>query len=353
MRISARGLGAALFFFFALGAAWAQDTLGSITYLEGQVSLVRDGQEIGDAAIGTEVQNFDLIRTGADGSAELDVSTAELPRMTAKIGPDTQFSVEATVLGSGRQTTLGIVGGSLSLKVAKLTAGQGVQVKSDFAAMGVRGTDFTVASPPTGDVLVTCDEGDVSCIDDKGTELHAVPGSVVEKRPGELFRRVSVEATGLADYRARWSAERLQNMQQNALRLIQANALLYARLTRELNAASAALMRNQAVIGKWTTEDRAGRMGSRVELARERRAIEGELARLRPIVFQLERVSFRLARLKVLSDRGFGQGTLSDGLTTERFFAQVETERADVAQKLAFTRYVAKMYVKRNEGRLP
>jgi hypothetical protein len=356
MTIFARGLVAALFLSLCLTSAFAaaaDDALGSISYLEGQVSLVRDGQEVDSVAIGSEVQNFDVITTGADGIAELAIPAGRLPAMTVKISPDTQFSLELAASGQRQQTTLGIVGGSLSVKAARLTASQDLQVKTDFAAMGVRGTDFVVTAPATGDVLVTCDEGDVVCTDDQGKKLHAIPGSVVEKRQGELFRTVAVEVTGLPDFRARWSAERVQTMEQNALRLIQANALLYARLSRELNEADAALRRNEAVIAKWTTEDRAGRIGTRAELLRERRVIQAELARLRQIVFRLERVSFRLARLKVLNDRGFGQGTLSSGLTTTQFFAQVEAERADVARKLAFTRYVAKMYVKRNEGRLP
>jgi hypothetical protein len=353
VKTAARGPLAALFFLLAAAALCAQDKVGSVTYLEGEVSVVRNGDPLDGVAIGVDVQNFDVVKTGADGMAELDISSAQIPRMTVKISPDTQFSLELAALGGKQQTTIGIVGGSLSLKVARLASSQDLQVKTDFAAMGVRGTDFTVTTPPTGDVLVTCDEGDVVCTDEQGKELHAIPGTVVEKRPGELFRNVPVALGGAAAYRTQWGTERLRVMESNALKLIQANALLYERHTRELNATYVELMKSQAVIGKWTTEDRAGRIGLRNELSRERLAVGAQLARLRRTVFQLERVTFRLARLSALHDRGFGQGTLASGITTAQFFARLESERVEVARKLAFTRYVAKMYAKRNQGALP
>ena len=46
-----------------------------------------------------------------------------------------------------QESTIGIVGGQIALKVQKLLPTQSVQVKSDAAVMGVRGTSFTVTAP--------------------------------------------------------------------------------------------------------------------------------------------------------------------------------------------------------------
>ena len=153
------------------GAAFAQEKVGSVVYLEGEVAMVRDGAEMNGVAIGQDVQAFDVVKTGSDGLAELELASAHMPRLTIKVTADTQFSLEIASLGGRQQTTLGILGGSLSLKVAKLAGAQDVLVRTDSAAMGVRGTQFTVTSPPTGDVLVTCDEGEVVCTDDQGTRF--------------------------------------------------------------------------------------------------------------------------------------------------------------------------------------
>ncbi len=104
---------------------------------------------------------------------------------------------------------------------------------------------------------------------------------------------------------------------------------------------------------KWAFEDRAGRIGSAVEVERERRTIGALLVRLRRTAFRLERVSFRLERLQALHDRGVGVGALEDGTNTKVFYAQIARERRGVAQKLALTRFLTKQYLKRNGGRLP
>ena len=352
-RSAAGVLLAALSLLLLSARAYSDDRMGSVTYLEGDVSIVRDGGDLSGVSIGSDVQNFDLVKTGPDGLAEFSLDAPSVPRMTVKLRGNTQFSLETSTLQRKQQTTIGIIGGQIALKVAKLTGDQAVSVKSDSAVMGVRGTDFTVTAPETGDILVTCDEGDVLCTDDQGRELHAQPGTVVEKQPLVLFRATAVAAGDLDRYRGTWADQRAQFLQQNAFRLIQANARLYRQLVRDLNAANAQLLRSQSILSTWADEDRRGRVGTRAEVFRERLAIGGQLARLRQIQFRLERVSFRLLRLQALHDAGTGVGTIDPGLTTAQFFTQVQNERRDVAQKLALTRYVAKQYAKRNGGALP
>jgi hypothetical protein len=352
-----RGLTAALFLAAVTAGLSAQamgtDTIGSISYMEGTVGIVRDGTDLGPVGIGQDLQLFDLVKTGDDGQAELAISSPRVPAMTVKMSANTQFSVEVALVEGKQESTVGILGGQISLKVAKLLQSQTVRVKSDSAVMGVRGTDFTVTAPESGDVLVTCDEGEVAVTDDQGKDLTAIPGTVVEKRPGEVYRTVPVAATGLEQFRTNWREERRQFLQTNALRFIRANARRYAELSREFNAEHAELSRSQAVMRKWAFEDRAGRIGSRAEVLQERRTIGALLVRLRRTAFQLERVSWRLERLQALHDRGVGTGALEDGTNTKVFFTQIARERSDVAKKLALTRFLTKQYLKRNEGRLP
>ena len=164
----------------AAALAWSQK-VGEVVYVEGDVLLVRNGEEMENVQIGQDLQNFDLIRTGADGLAELSVSAPAAPRMTLKISPKTQFSLEIAKAGKKQQTTVGLLTGTVALKVSRLAGSQAVTVRTESTAMGVRGTEFTVTSPPSGDILVTCDEGEVVC-EDEDAELAAVPGTAVEKR---------------------------------------------------------------------------------------------------------------------------------------------------------------------------
>ena len=356
-----RGPRTALFFVLVLvlGAAgslgaYAADAIGSVTYLEGSVSMVRDGTDIPDVQIGQDVQAFDVVKTADDGVAEISLTAPQLPRMTIKLSADTQFALEVATTGDGKlQSTVSLLGGQVALKVAKLLGNQSVRVQTESAAMGVRGTEFSVTAVSTGDVLVDCDEGAVAVTDDQGRELSAAPGSVVEQRPGEAYQTVPVAPAGLEQFRAQWREQRRQFLEANALRFIRVNAALYRQLSREFTALHQELARNQSIVNKWAFEDRAGQVGSRVEVLRERRLLGAQLVRLRRTAFRLERVAFRLERLQALHDRGIGAGSLEDGTTTAVFFAQVARERQDVRRKLALTRYLTKQFLRRNEGHLP
>jgi hypothetical protein len=331
----------------------AAEKLGDITYLEGEVTVLRNSEELDGVQVGLDIQNFDVMKTGPDGLAEIAVATAKAPRMTIKVSPGTQFSFEISKVGGKQHTTVGLISGTVSLKVAKLTGAQSVNVKSDAAAMGVRGTQFTVTSPPTGDILVTCDEGEVTCTDDEGRELAALPGTVVEKRPNELFRTVPVAVSSLETFRKNWNAERIEALRANALRAIRDLASLYVSLSRDFNANYAELKKRQAVLSKWQEEDRKGKTGGAMDVMREKKEIVRHLFALRRTLFKFERVYFRLLELKDYHDQGFGRGTIAAGETTTQFFQKLEREKKDMLRKMAVVRYVTKLYALRNDGMAP
>jgi hypothetical protein len=348
----------------AAALGWAQK-VGAFAYLEGDVTLVRNSEELEGPQIGQALQNFDMIRTGGDGLAELTVSTPSAPKMTLRISPKTQFSLEITKLGQKQQTTVGLVGGTVSLKVSRLAGSQAVNVKTDAAAMGVRGTDFTVTSPPTGDILITCDEGEVICTDDEGRELTAIPGTVVEKRQeveGEeqarRFRAVPVAVSDLEAFRTNWNTERIEALRANPLLWIRKFAPVYRRLSRAFDRNYRELMKQQAILNKWQREDRKGGLGSSMEIMREKKDIARYLKALRATQFLFERVYFRLLELKSYHDQGLGRGTIEAddtgaAETTDIFFKRFERERREMARKMAVVRWVTRMYALRNDGSVP
>jgi hypothetical protein len=336
-------------------AVSAQDAVGTVDYTEGTYSVVRNG-EILDAShlgIGAAVENYDVVRTGSDGVVEITVSTPRAPDMSIKVSPNTQFSLELATVGSREQTSLGILGGTVALKVAKLGPAHAVSVVSDSAVMGVRGTEFSVTSPPTGDILVTCASGEVACTDDEGKELRAVPGTAVEKRVGEAYGTVAVGGAELESFRAAWEGERVKALRANALALIRKNAALYESLMEEFNGYHAELLKQQRVLTTWYAEEKQGRVGTDGEVREETMALTDVVARLRETLFLLERVHYRLVRLEEHHRQGFGNGTIRVGLTTEAFFARLRRESADLERKMAVVRHVSKLLALRSGGSQP
>lgn len=334
----------------------AQSEVGTIAYMEEGVEIDRNSETVPswDVFIGMGVENFDLLRTDERGYAEVEMDD---PRRRApariRISPNTSFYLEMNNSGREQTTTIGMITGSLSVKVAKLSAGQNVEVATESALMGVRGTDFAVTLSPGGDILVSAEEGRVSCIDESGQELFAEAGAVVEKRPGELFREVPVAVSDLETFQRDWYADRMEVFKSNALQAIKSYAGRYLRLKNRFNGAYGDLKQESQILQKWYAEDRREEIGSRMETMREKKALIGDLFKLRKILYIFERVYFRLIELEGYYRQGYGRGQIEPGLSSTAFFNRFDREKQVLGEQMAEIRYITKLYAKRNDGNFP
>jgi spore photoproduct lyase len=336
-------------------AAQSQERIGELAYLEGELAVTRNNRSLSpeEVDIGLEVQNLDLLKTGRNGFAELAVEAPRLPATVIKVSPNTTFYLELNSLGRERRATVGAITGTVALKVQKLGANQRVDVSTESAVMGVRGTAFEVTLTPSGDLLVSCSEGQVLCQDEEGRELAAGPGEAVEQPAGEPFQKVPVAVSDLQQFRRNWYARRLEVFKANPLKAMRFYALRYRALRERFLQAYAGLQREKAILQKWYQEDRQGKLGGRVEMLREKKRLIGYILRLRRILFLFERLYFRLEELQDYYRQGYGQGTLEGSLTSRAFFESFDRDRQELARRMAEVRYVIKLYAKRNEGAFP
>lgn len=336
-----------------LNQLFAEEIIGEIAYLEDEIEITRNSVALDYVDIGTTIENFDLLTTGEYGLAEVTLTTEDSPDTTIKVSPNTTFYFELNQLKQGNKTTIGMISGSVSMKVRKMSRSQAFEVRTESATMGVRGTSFTVTTTVAGDVLITCDEGEVSCRDEGDTELFALPGKAVEKRTGEIFRAIPVAVSDLPTFKDNWYAERLSVFRSNALKALRGYAVRYLTLTENFNQAYDRLYRNKEIISKWFKEDSNGTMGSTMENMREKKKLIGDLLRLRRVLFIFERVYFRLQELKSYYDQGYGRGTIKAGLTADAFFRRFERDKDELGRKMARIRYITKLYSIRNNGSFP
>jgi len=343
--------------FVLVGAypALAQDTIGNATYIDGGVSLQRNGQSLDQSEVqtGLAIENFDLVRTGADGFAEVSVDNPKAPAITIKVSPRTQFSFELSKLESRQQTSVGLSGGTISLKVGKLAGSHDLNVLLDNAVMGIRGTDFSVSSTPSGDLLVVCKEGDVLISDESGKELHAIPGTAVQKLNGQKFDTLRVGSTDPDDFRKAWEDARIAAFKADALSVIQREVQSYDRLVDEFAEEYAALQQKRSILARWETEEKGGTTAGGEDEDREKAEIADLLTDLRETQFLLERAHFRLLGLKDYHEQGFGDGEVGRGLTASAFFVRFEQESAELEKEMAAVRATIRLLVHRSDGRDP
>ena len=120
----------------ALGiAASAGAADGTIVYSIGEVR-VRQSGTLTEAAPGQAVGQGDVVTTGRDGAAVIQLVTG----VEVKLRENTVLAMDAL----GEDTTLSLVKGSLFSRVATRLKGR-YTVRTETAVAGVRGTEFFVA----------------------------------------------------------------------------------------------------------------------------------------------------------------------------------------------------------------
>jgi hypothetical protein len=127
-----------------------------VTFFVGQVSIERSGTKIGKVAIGTNVQQNDIITTGKKSVLTLaykDGSEVKISENSSiKIGKMLKDTDVAPVV---------VVSGIVTTKFLKLAKGSDIRrnVYTPTTVCAVRGTEFTVAVADGGDSRVELTEG--------------------------------------------------------------------------------------------------------------------------------------------------------------------------------------------------
>jgi hypothetical protein len=317
---------------------------------------VRDADTLAAGSVkeGLPLENFDLLKTGADGLLEVLVISPTAPATTIRVGPRTQFSLEIGKVGGKQQTTIDLVAGSVALKCAKLTGAQALRVQTESAALGVRGTSFTVTAPATGDILVTCDEGEVECTDERGGTIVAGAGEAVEQRAGRGLARLVVAAAALEQVRREWQDAAAAALERDPVGYVRKIAWVYRIRKSQFAREFKALFRDSPLIDAWRAEDRQGRIGALGDTQRKKLGeILVRLVRLARIRRQVERLHARLLELKDYCEAEGVRGRISLFETSTAFFARLERERAPFERQLALVRAVIRLATLRNDGKLP
>jgi hypothetical protein len=132
-----RALAVAVFAALALSAVPSlRAAEGQVVYALGKVEVHRSGATL-EAVPGLEVGRGDVVETGRDGTAVLELAGS----MELKLRENTRLSLDSL---DGEGIAVGLARGSLFSRVTGRLSGR-YSVRTDAAVAGVRGTEFFVA----------------------------------------------------------------------------------------------------------------------------------------------------------------------------------------------------------------
>ncbi len=329
--------------FLLAGSLFAKSVSGTITYIEGYVDLYRDGElldwELVD--IGFGVEEFDLIETGADGVVEIELNLPSGSRTSLSVKQNTAFYFEMEEKSGRNQTSFQMLSGSLSFKVQKLTGKDTLNVHTESAVMGVRGTNFEIITSPEGGILVLCNEGAVSVMDNQGREQYSKPGTVVDKVPNKRLSAYSVSADDLGLYRNYWVSARDEVFKSGAEVFIQGYAKQFLLFEPKFAAVFSELMEAKATLERYGRDSAADNAGT---LFKAKAAVSPSVIKMRSVLPIFEMIFYRLKELETYHAEGIGRGPIEKDLSSVQFFSDFTTAKDHVSRQLAEVRYLFKLY---------
>lgn len=311
--------------------------VGRLVYFEGDVELIRDGalRDAGALAAGTAMREFDVLQTGFDGYAEVELAApaASLVRLRENAA----YYVEQSGNQGNLTTTLRLLNGRVDMAVEELRSGSRLQVNTGQAVLGVRGTEFDVLTAPDDSVLFGIRVGRVD-VAAGGRQISAGAGTAVEAAAGETLTRETVGASDFDRYYENWTRTRLQAFRSGAATFIRAYVRRYEDTRPDFDEAYEQLMTVRPEL-----EAAAQGQSSLGEDMQLRAAASPMVIRMRSILPLFESTVYRLRELDRFHAQGLGRTRVGSQDSTD-FFRAFSMQEGDLLRRLTEVRTVFALY---------
>lgn len=338
--------------------------LGKIDYLEGGIEITRNGISVQRIDIGSSVENLDLIKTSKDGLVSIVFDKASGLTGTVQIIAGSTVMLRQDQLSGTSANEIQLLAGSVDLKVKRLAGVKSsVQVRTPTSVLGVRGTQFVVASF-NGTALIACEEGEVFCASYSETTAttgrtgkSSVPGTLVEVlESGALNTGDFPEG----DFKKNWNDIQKKWKNYNVelvvadpaqfLNTFTANWSLYSSKVET----GVALLRANAVFQKWMkTAGSAIAPGSMGDWIKEKPVVMKDLIAIRPDMVIAMITWNRIQELIPYIPESQMDKKLASGMTVRSFVNQFNKTSKSVTDAASLFYAAEKQYMLRNDGLSP
>jgi len=351
---------------FCAGTAVFSQAIGKIDYLEGSVSVTRDGRKISRIDMGSPVENLDRITSGKDSRVEVSFLPETGITGTLTLTEGSSAIIRRDSLAGKNANSVYLFGGSVSLKVKRLSGNDStIRVRTTSSVLGVRGTEFTVITFQ-GNTLTACREGEVSCSAYSGStamaasprgSVSSVPGTMVEiTDSGKLVQADFPKGdfyTQWDDVSTRWKSFHVELASRDPVALIDRLAVSWdSALGRVLK--DAAVLRKNETASRWLDNARrGGDTGTRHDWVTEQPKVMKDMLAMRPHLVLAIIPYLRLQELVTLLDQADMERELSGGQTVGAFIRRFNRDSKDFSAAMALFDALEKQYMIRNDGISP
>lgn len=337
--------------------------LGRVEYMEGSVEIVRDGARLTRVDIGTRIENLDLLKTSKDGMATITFDKETGLTGTLQIVPNSSVVIRLDQISGTKTNEVKLMAGSVNLKIKRLAGVRSTaQVRTSSAVLGVRGTEFVVASFNSTS-LVACKEGEVFCYAaseltgtvSKTSGTSSIPGNLVEiLESGNINKGTFPQGNFETNWdlmRNKWKSFQEDLIVENPLPLIEQLAPLWNKHSARVES-GAALLRKNAVLKNWLKNPKTP-VGTYADWIKERPVVMKDLVAIRGDMVIATITWYRLEELIPLLPNSVMDKKLSTGQTVKSFVSQYSRSSKLVSEAMGLFYAAEKQYMLRNEGVSP
>lgn len=350
----------------AIAVAARAQVVGRLEYVDGLVEIVRNGELARSVGIGYPIENLDCVRTGDAGAATVSFDRSSGLVGSIDIGPGTTAVIRRDLVSGVTSNEVRLMAGEIGLKVSRLSGNAAsFRVKTPTAVLGVRGTEFVVATF-NGSSLAACGKGEVLC--SPWSFASPMPGisadgvTVVPGRMAELLESGSVKTADFPkgdfesnwkDVKGRWKAFQVDLITADPVAFLDRVAGQWAD-SSDKALEGAETLRDNKVLKRWFAAAKAGSgIGSRADWVKERQSVMKDLIEMKGEMTVAMIHWYRVRELVPLIPESAMGKKLSNGQTVKAFVARFTRDSGDFDAALALFDAAEKQYMLRNDGLTP
>jgi hypothetical protein len=351
----------------AMASGAFAEAIGMIDYLDGAVELTRNGEAVKGVDIGTKIENLDFIKTSADSQVTISFLKSSGLTGTMTIVPGSSALIRQDQISGSGASEIQLMAGSVNLKVKRLVKGESsVQVRTPTAVLGVRGTEFVVATF-SGTAIVACKEGEVYCASSSDMSVSrmslsskgesSVPGTMVEILESGKLNSGSFPAGDFdekwKEIEGKWKSYNVDIVSEDPVSYLNTfvpNWNTYAtKVTAHLNT-----LNSNATLKQWLRDAAAGRTGgSYAAWAKEKPLVVKDLIAMRGDMMIATITLFRIQEVLAHIPASAMNAKLSDGKTMKSFIELYNRQTKPVFSAISLFNAAEKLYMERNDGVSP
>lgn len=342
-----------IFLIYSFTSVLHAQVSATLVDFDGELMISRNGEFLPEYEIdyGIELYTYDILQTGRDGYAEIEISSPVSSEISVKVMESSTLNLEHRIKSDGGETSINLHRGAVQTRAAALIQGGNFSIRTQSSIMGVRGTTFTVSTTPDDSLLVSCREGKVAC-STNGSDSLIQPGKIYEAAGGDSSRTLSVSAENIDSFTDEWKSLKFEALLIDGALSLENYSNLYLKSAPRFLDAYDEIISQKDTFLKWEKIVASGSKVSTGEAVRDKAVVNRGIIALRSSLPMMRKAYFTLYDLIYVMDNSNTKWKKLSS-NTEDTIAVFRKSQEDYFEMITLAQYFFKLYIEMDRQSSP